>query len=186
MSIPFSIRFKTRAIGPLLAALALGLGLAAAVAGCGGEHAAVAKDEARRAAHVKAAELPDLQVRKLPSGDRVISLESDLYFAFDSAELTAAARRQLREQVLPRVVAFLAKPGAVVELRGYTDGEGTRAYNLRLSGDRAEAARRFLVAAGAPAALLDAQGFGEGQAATEGRDRALRRVDVVLRSGGSR
>lgn len=160
------------------------LGLAAlllAGAGCGGgQGAAAVKAEARRAAHVKEAKLPPLPIETLPSGDRAISLDSDLYFAFDEATLTIAARRQLRDHVVPRVREFLASPGTRVELRGYTDGVGGGAYNLRLSSERAAAVRDFLLKVRVSAGRLAARGFGEKLASSAQPDGALRRVDVVL------
>jgi len=183
MSIPFSIPFKNLYIPVLVAAALFAL---AVMSGCGGGRAKASTDEARRPANAVPAKLPPLQIRRLPSGNEVISLDSDLYFAFDSARLTAAARSQLRGQVLPRLVAFLAKPGGKVELRGYTDGTGEAAYNLRLSRERAASAREFLIEVGAPPESLIANGFGEKLASSSQPDEALRRVDVVLRRGGSR
>jgi outer membrane protein OmpA-like peptidoglycan-associated protein len=177
---PTKFPFTNRGIARFATVL---LGLAAllfAGAGCGGGQGAVAKAEARRAAHVKAAKLPPLPIETLPSGDRAISLDSDLYFAFDKATLTLAARRQLHDQVAPRVRKFLASPGARVELRGYTDGVGESAYNLRLSSERAAAVRYFLLKARVPARRLAARGFGEKLASSARPDGALRRVDVVL------
>lgn len=185
MSIPLSIFFKNLFI-PLLVAAPVLFALTV-MTGCGGGQVAKAStDEARRPANVIPAKLPPLQIRKLPSGNEVISLDSDLYFAFDSARLTAAARSQLRGQVLPRVVAFLAKPGGEADLRGYTDGVGEAAYNLRLSQERAASARGLLIEAGAPPGRLVANGFGEELASSSQPDEALRRVDVVLRRRGSR
>lgn len=144
------------------------------------------KTEVRAPARVLAAELPPIQIRQLPSGDAVISLNSDVFFAFDSADLSEDARSRLRHEVLPPVVKLTSRPSGRVDLNGYTDGVGDRAYNLRLSRERADAVRDFLVAAGAPAGRFAAAGLGEEAATSSRRDPALRRVDVVLRKGGSR
>jgi len=180
MFAPSEFPFTNRRIG--WAAVPLGVAaMLLAAAGCGGgQGAAVAKAEARRAAHVKLAKLPPLPIKTLPSGDRAISLDSDLYFAFDKATLTLAARRQLRRELAPRVREFLASPGTRVELRGYTDGVGESAYNLRLSSERAAAVRDFLLTAHVPGRRLAARGFGEKLASSAQPDGALRRVDVVL------
>lgn len=161
--------------------------LVALASSCGADRVVTAAEEtSRRAAHVKPAKLPTLRIRQLPSGDRVLSLENDVYFEFDSAALTPEARVQLRGELLPRVLAFLARPGTAVSFHGYTDGAGDSAYNLRLSQGRAQATRRFLVAGGSPPRRLSARGFGEAMAVSSLPDQALRRVDVVLRKGGSR
>ena len=169
-------------------AMALSLGLAAiAAGGCGSDRVATAATEStREAAGVRAAKLPPLPVERLPSGDELIRIDSDLYFAFASAELTAPARSKLDAGLLARVRGFLGRPGTVVRLRGYTDGAGDRAYNLRLSLARARSVRRFLIAGGAPAGRLAARGFGEAQARSSRPDHSLRRVDVVLAKEGSR
>lgn len=144
------------------------------------------KSEIRAPAHVLPAKLPPIRVRHLSSGDAVISLNSDVLFAFDRADLTEKARSELHRQVLPRVLEVLNAPGARVELNGYTDGVGDGAYNQRLSQERANAVRSFLVTEGAPFGRFDAEGFGEKLAASSRPDPDLRRVDVVLHKGESR
>jgi outer membrane protein OmpA-like peptidoglycan-associated protein len=181
--IPQTILKKTKTVSAILA-LAVALLAVVPLSGCGGEAGAEEKGESRRTANVKPAELPPLAVKQLPSGDEVISLPSDLYFAFDSADLNRAGRSQLRHEVLPRVRVFLAGAGSRVLLRGFTDGSGTDAYNARLSERRAGAVRGLLVAGGVAAARLTARGFGERLATSSKPDRSLRRVDVVFQKGG--
>jgi outer membrane protein OmpA-like peptidoglycan-associated protein len=142
------------------------------------------KAEVRAPARVVPVELPPIRIRQLSSGDAVISLNSDVFFAFDSADLTEDAHADLRREVLPRVLAALNRRRARVDLSGYTDGVGDDAYNLRLSQERADAVRDFLVAAGVPSGSLDAEGFGEKLATSSRPDPDVRRVDVVLRKGG--
>jgi OmpA-OmpF porin, OOP family len=48
----------------------------------------------------------------------------------------------------------------LVEVQGHTDDEGTEAYNLTLSQERATAVLEWLVAAGVPRAKLMARGYG--------------------------
>jgi outer membrane protein OmpA-like peptidoglycan-associated protein len=172
-----------------LAAAAASAALVAVLAsGCGGGEgvATAAEEYSRRPVDVRPAKLPPLPVKRLPSGDKVIPIDSDVYFAFDSARLTGIARARLRTELLARVRAFLAKTGSRVALRGYTDGVGDRSYNLRLSRARARSVRRFLVAGGAPPRRMTAAGLGESEAISSRPDHRLRRVDVVLREGGSR
>ena len=63
----------------------------------------------------------------------LVTLVSDLLFAFDSAELTPAAQAKIIE-----VVGKIPQ-GAEVAVDGYTDSLGDDAYNLDLSQRRAEA-----------------------------------------------
>ncbi len=176
----------TRIFGVVGALVLLGLGIFLFLSGRNEVEPETTRAEVRPAAHFKAAKLGPLKIKRLASGDTVISLDSDLYFAFNSASLTPRARRQLRDEVLPRVTAQLDRPGGWVELRGYTDGVGEADYNLRLSRERAEAARHFLVVSGAPDGALSALGLGERLAVSSERNGSLRRVDVVLHKGGSK
>ncbi len=71
-----------------------------------------------------------------------------------------------------------------VEVAGHTDAEGADVANLRLSQDRADAVRAYLVKQGVPVDRLLSVGYGEGQPletnrTAEGRERN-RRVEFVL------
>ncbi len=56
---------------------------------------------------------------------------------------------------------FIANPTYIVEVQGHTDHVGNDDYNLRLSDDRANAVRDYLIAKGVPASQLTAKGYGE-------------------------
>lgn len=65
----------------------------------------------------------------------------NVYFAVDKYELRPAAK-----DTLNKALSILkANPGSVVELVGHTDSDGNHDYNLRLSKNRAEAARMYLI-----------------------------------------
>jgi len=70
-------------------------------------------------------------------GDRV-------FFAYDSSELSSAARRTLRAQA----EWMRENAGVSVVLEGHADERGTREYNLALGERRAAAAKNYLVALG--------------------------------------
>ena len=77
-------------------------------------------------------------------------------FATASAELIGDSR-----QVLDEVVETLRRnPELKLEVAGYTDNRGNRNYNMRLSQDRAEAVRQYLVSQGIAAERLQAKGYG--------------------------
>lgn len=119
----------------------------------------------------------------------VLSVTSDVLFAFDSAELTAPAR-----ETLARIAAVLTEGegGAVqgtVQVVGHTDAKGPEDYNQRLSEERAASVVTSLTESGVPAARLRAAGRGETEPVTpnqidgadnpEGRAQN-RRVEFVL------
>lgn len=78
-------------------------------------------------------------------------------FEFNSAKLTAESR-----PILDGVASDLKKhPRLKVELEGHTDSVGADAYNLRLSQQRADSVREYLISQGVPATQLTAKGHGE-------------------------
>ena len=99
-------------------------------------------------------------------------------FATGSARLTPAARDSLRATA----AALLAAPAVRLEVAGYTDDTGPRAANERISLERAESVRRFLISSGVPEDRLTARGYGPADpvasnATAEGRERN-RRVEL--------
>jgi OOP family OmpA-OmpF porin len=80
-------------------------------------------------------------------------------FDFDSANLTPASL-----MLLDSVADILVKrPAFNIEVRGHTDSRGADAYNLKLSQQRAESVRNYLIEKGTPADRLTAVGFGEAE-----------------------
>lgn len=108
-----------------------------------------------------------------------IALNTDVLFAFDKADLTPAARAELR-RVADRAGS---QAKGTVSIVGHTDDVGSNAYNQALSERRAQAVRTALarLLAGKPL-RLQAEGKGETQPAVRGstpRARARnRRVEV--------
>lgn len=85
----------------------------------------------------------------------VVVLEG-VTFEVGSDVLTAAATR-----VLDRVAASLiGSPDLRVRVSGHTDSTGSRAFNMRLSQERAESVMGYLVAQGVDADRLVAVGYG--------------------------
>ena len=78
-------------------------------------------------------------------------------FATSSAELDPSSLA-----ILDRVAnrAQYNPSGSRLEVAGYTDNTGSRAYNIKLSQRRAEAVMAYLISKGVPASSLTAKGFG--------------------------
>ncbi len=64
---------------------------------------------------------------------------------------------------LDRVANLLVTKNFSLKLAGHTDNTGSAALNLRLSKDRAEAVRQYLVSKGANASRIEATGYGQTQ-----------------------
>ncbi len=103
-------------------------------------------------------------------------------FENDSAKLTANSDRILDAAA----AALKANPADNAEVAGYTDANGNTDYNLKLSQERAESVRQYLIGKGVDAARLTAKGYGEanpiaGNDTNEGRE-ANRRVEIKLQA----
>jgi len=113
-----------------------------------------------------------------PAPDRTVL--HDVTFVTSSASLTAQAEETLREAA----ATLRSRPGARIEVAGYTDDTGDRAFNEQLSLNRALAVRAFLIEAGVPEDHLTARGYGSADpiasnATAEGRQ-ANRRVELHI------
>ncbi|MDR3087131.1 MAG: OmpA family protein [Azoarcus sp.] len=116
---------------------------------------------------------------------RTIRLVSDVFFAFDSAELNPAAIAKLTD-----IVAAIPK-GTKVKVDGYTDSIGADAYNLTLSRQRGKAVADAMTGT-RPDLKITHNGYGKSNPVapntnTDGSDnpggRAMnRRVEIVYQS----
>jgi outer membrane protein OmpA-like peptidoglycan-associated protein len=82
---------------------------------------------------------------------------SDVLFDFNSYKLKPDTQLKLA-----RVSGILlAYPNLKVQIEGYTDNVGSQQYNQKLSQERADAVRDFLVQQGVPGGNVTATGYGE-------------------------
>ncbi|SUI97183.1 Outer membrane porin F precursor [Sphingobacterium spiritivorum] len=100
-----------------------------------------------------------------------------IQFEFDSSVLKTESY-----STLDRLAKELRDNNSSVTLDGYASAEGTEAYNMTLSKDRANAVKQYLVNAGVTAAKVTANGYGEANpvasnATEEGRIQN-RRVEI--------
>ena len=99
-------------------------------------------------------------------------------FDYDKATLRPEAAA-----ILDKTAASLATwQNANIEVAGHTDSQGSDDYNMKLSQDRAEAVRNYLISKGIAADRLTAKGYGESKpvadnATEEGRTQN-RRVEL--------
>lgn len=104
----------------------------------------------------------------------------DINFEFNKARLTENSKLSL-DQV---VAGLKGQPTMQLEIDGYTDSVGKAAYNLKLSKQRAAAARDYLIAQGIEASRLHSEGYGAARpiASNKTRDgRAMnRRVEFKV------
>jgi len=81
----------------------------------------------------------------------------DINFEFDSSRLTAASKSEL-----DKIAGGLkGQPSMGLTIEGHTDATGSDAYNMKLSKDRASAARAYLISQGVEGSRLEAVGYGE-------------------------
>lgn len=113
--------------------------------------------------------------------DKRIVNEAIRNLEFDFAKSTIRAKSY---PSLNRVAEILVKKGFSLKLAGHTDNVGSDAANLKLSKDRAESVKAYLVSQGANPSRIEATGYGESQPiasnkTAEGRQKN-RRVEFTL------
>ncbi len=116
----------------------------------------------------------------------IMSVQGDVLFAFDSAELRPSSR-----EVLGRVAAYiLERRPPQIAVEGNTDSVGSPSYNMALGASRARQVVAFLVQSGIPGRIFSVTSYGatrpvapnanpDGSDNPEGRARN-RRVDIIL------
>jgi len=106
-----------------------------------------------------------------------------IQFTFAKADLTPAS-----EKVLDEVVDLLNKETTLkLDIEGHTSNDGNSDANMKLSNERAETVRKYLVNKGIDPSRLTAQGFGPAKPLienpkTEAERAQNRRVELKLRN----
>jgi len=146
--------------------------------------------DARKAAEARAARAMEslnkiAQVKEEARG-MVITLSGQVLFVTGKAELLPAAQDQL-DQVAKAIKDQGEIKPMVVE--GYTDSVGSDTTNLKLSKDRADAVRNYLISKGVPADKITSVGKGKANPVAsndtpDGRANN-RRVEIVIGNGNS-
>jgi len=130
-------------------------------------------------------ELAELKARETERGV-VMTLQEDVLFEYDKADLKPGAMRNL----YPLVTFLRNHPTRTLLIEGHTDSTGSDSYNADLSRRRAEAVRYFLVQNGISPERIVAQGYGEAYPVTSNDNEAgrqqNRRVEIVISHEGQR
>jgi outer membrane protein OmpA-like peptidoglycan-associated protein len=124
---------------------------------------------------------PDEKESKVKVVKQKIEISEKVHFATNKAEIQQRSFELLRE-----VAGLLEKYPQITKIRvaGHTDSHGSADYNKKLSKERAEAVRLFLIEQGIGRERLEAKGFGEEEPIalnrTEEGRAANRRVEFVI------
>ena len=147
------------------------------------EAARAEAEQARQDAEALRAQLLEqfnriLDTRDTPRG-LVVNM-ADVLFDTAKFDLRPIAREKLAR--LSGIV--LAHPGLNLAIEGYTDSTGTDEFNQKLSEQRADSVRRYLIDQGLPESNLTAKGFGKSMPVADNSTAAgrqqNRRVEIVI------
>lgn len=117
-----------------------------------------------------------------PTGvNKIIRLEK-LIFALGNAEITEASHQELDELV----AMLLQNENITIQLEGHTDFRGNPKQNMKLSEERVESVRNYMVSKGIDKKRIKTKAFGGTQPLSRGDDnearRSNRRVEVRILS----
>ena len=113
----------------------------------------------------------------------VITLSGAVLFEFGKSDLLPIAESKLRE--VAKALEEELDNGKVLVVEGHTDSIGSEAANQKLSQERAESVRRFMISEGIDESKIEAVGKGESSPLvpndTAERRANNRRVEIVVR-----
>lgn len=126
------------------------------------------------------ADLAKLAAIKEEARGLVITLSGSVLFASNKSELLPAAQNRLNQVA----DALLGIKERKLTVEGHTDSQGSSDHNQKLSQQRADAVRSYLISRGYPSDLIQAQGIGENRpvannSSAEGRANN-RRVEIIV------
>jgi len=140
-------------------------------------------EEARRAAAALRAQLLDQLNRVLDTKDTPRGLVVNMAdVLFETGKYALSQDAQLKLAKLAGIIQ--AHPGLNLAIEGHTDTTGTADFNMKLSQQRADAVRNFLISQGLSADTITAVGMGEGSPvadnATAAGRKLNRRVEIIV------
>jgi len=117
----------------------------------------------------------------ITEADRKVVRDAISNLEFDLGKSTIRSKSY---NTLNRVATLLMEKNFSLKLAGHTDNTGGRELNLRLSKDRAESVKAYLVSQGANASRIEATGYGPDQPIATNKSasgrQANRRVEFTL------
>lgn len=163
-------------IGKKAGNTAVGAIIGGAVGGTAGGF--IGKRMDKQAAEIQNA-IPSAEVIREGEGI-IVKFDSGILFDFDSSNLKAAAK----ENVRTLAASLNEYPGTDIKIVGHTDNKGAESYNMSLSERRAAAVKAYAVSQGVPSSRLSTlgKGFSEPIAdnTTDAGRAANRRVEIVI------
>jgi OOP family OmpA-OmpF porin len=121
------------------------------------------------------------ETKVITEADRKVVRDAISNLEFDLGKSTIRAKSYT---TLNRVAGLLVEKNFSLKLAGHTDNTGGRELNLRLSKDRAESVKAYLVSQGANASRIEATGYGPDQPIATNKTAAgrqqNRRVEFTL------
>jgi outer membrane protein OmpA-like peptidoglycan-associated protein len=126
---------------------------------------------------------PDAAPKGVRVTDTEIVIEEKIYFETNKAVILSKSY-----SILNSVAQAMKDYDRIsVEVQGHTDSDGSASYNRKLSDERANSVRQYLIEAGISEDRLQAKGYGEDKpidtnATPEGKERN-RRVEFKIVGG---
>jgi OOP family OmpA-OmpF porin len=96
---------------------------------------------------------------EIPAEKRKILNEATKYINFDFNKATLKPSSYPRLEQMVQIMTDY--PDYSLSIAGHTDSKGDDNYNLRLSYERAAAARKYMISKGVPTERIEARGYGE-------------------------
>ncbi|MBY0245207.1 MAG: OmpA family protein [Sphingobacteriaceae bacterium] len=100
--------------------------------------------------------LPKFEAPAIQNTAPAITGWESVQFEFQSAVLKTEAY-----PILEKLALSLKEKGTKILIKGHASDEGSATYNMKLSKDRAESVKTFLINSGVPANKVTSKGFGE-------------------------
>ncbi len=128
----------------------------------------------KEAAAAKEAEFKEREARKRAAAKEQLSNAFSLThveFKYNSMDLTSKSKKLLNETA--KVMKRYAEEFHFI-IQGHTDNTGKESYNVKLSGQRADQVKKYLVSQGVPAEILSTEGIGSAQPIADNNTKAGR------------
>ena len=124
--------------------------------------------------------LPGAQVERVGEGIKITLSENMVNFAFNSAELTSSAKTNLDKLA----TVLINNPDTNINIYGHTDNKGTAQVNQKISENRANSVKNYLISKGIASSrmITMGRGFSEPIASndTDARRAQNRRVEFAI------